>query len=901
MIRRPLAAAAAAFGAGTAIQHLASGPLERAALALTAACLLCLLFYFVLRCKNIENKGLNGSLTAKNGSGCCDNDENSNVNAALHQYAEAAAVPAECEEADGERGSGSAEDADSKARAEDVRSAVIKFAFITVIFVYLGAAAGYSCEHRVSQFNDAYKSEITLNGMVKSVSIGADDKCSLVFEARSFISENEGAESVIHLKKPEKLMVYVSDIDGRDAVALTGRAASVSGTVSRPDGASNPGAFDYSLYLLSKDIRVTLRADASQLAASEDSPRGLRRLLNIIAVFKYDYEQRILARLDDRSGQMLLGILFGDDSFMDDELKTSFQQNGLAHLLAASGLHVGFVYGLFNVLMRKPTTVSGNIPVMAVLVVYAALAGFSASVVRAVFMIIVHIVGRVTHRRYDFLTCISFCALALLIWQPANIFSSGFQLSFAAVLTLSVVMKKAEQITGGLYRAAGDRKGPVIKLFVEPFAGMIALQLGMMPLTVRNFHYVSFGGLFLNIPAIALAGLIVPIGVILIPLAYIGGPAFMFVGNMEEMLVKLLLMLNDALAGTPLSYRYAASPPTWAFIMYYAALFFLCSETGRGCVKSIKKYGKKAVAVPLLACAALAAGCGCVADMDYMLSDMIFVDVGQGDCAHLKAGRGVDIMFDSGGSEKKDVGMETLMPYFLGNGVSNIDIAVVSHLHTDHYGGLLTLKDAVKIKRLALSAVYESQSDEIYEQTGVPPENMMFLKAGDIVDAGGGVKLYVLAPAAGSREEYAEILENTDDENKLSLIVRAEYKGRSALFTGDIDSEYEKTLVDIYGSTSDGSKADNRGYNDADGGSGALRADMLKIAHHGSKHSSCSEFLEAVAPSVSVIQVGLNLYGHPTPEALERIEEQGSMMFRNDQNGAVMISLGRRMKVRTMK
>lgn len=892
MIRRPLAAAAASFGAGIALQHLASGTLETAVLALTAAFLLCLLFIFTLYCNKIENKIINGNLFSKMDE-CCTNE-----------FQNAATVPVEQDDA-----TGKAED--MRCDPGGVRSAVTKLALIIAVFAAFGAVAGYSCEHRVSQFSDAYDSEITLNGRIKSVSIGDEGKCSFVFEALSF-SSYAGAEaekvgensersdghgmSVRYLKKSETLMVYASDIDGRDAAALTGRTASVSGTVSKPDGATNPGAFDYSLYLLSKDIRATLRTDAGQVSASEIAPRGFYRLLNIIAVFKYDYEQRILSQIDDRCAQMLLGILFGDDSFMDDELKTSFQQNGLAHLLAASGLHVGFVYGLFNVLMRKPTTVRGNLPVMAVLVVYAALAGFSASVVRAVFMIIVHIVGRVTHRRYDFLTCIAFCALVLLIWRPANIFSSGFQLSFAAVLTLSIVLKRVEQITRGVSRAAGDGKGTLIRLAVEPFTGMLALQLGMLPLTVKSFHYISLGGLFLNIPAIALAGLIVPIGVMLIPLAYIGGPAFVFLGNMEEMLVKLLLMLNDVLARTTLSYKYAASPPSWAFIMYYIMLFFLCSETGQACVKSVGVYGRKVVVMPVLAAAAIAAGCGFAADSDYLLSDIVFVDVGQGDCAHLKGGRGVDIMFDSGGSEKKDVGMETLMPYFLGNGVGDIDLAVISHLHTDHYGGLLTLKDAVNIKRLALSAVYESQALEISEQTGVEPENMLFLKAGDIVDAGGGITLRVLAPAAGSREEYVKLLEDNEDENKLSLIVKAEYKGRSVLFTGDIDSEYEQKLVDIYGNNTKPGKEPS-----AASGVGALRADILKIAHHGSKYSSSADFLTAVAPSVSVIQVGRNLYGHPTPEALSRIEEQGSLTFRNDRNGAVMISLGRRMTVRTMK
>ena len=146
--------------------------------------------------------------------------------------------------------------------------------------------------------------------------------------------------------------------------------------------------------------------------------------------------------------------------------------------------------------------------------------------------------------------------------------------------------------------------------------------------------------------------------------------------------------------------------------------------------------------------------------------------------------------------------------------------------------------------------------------------------------------LHVLAPAAGSRDEYVKLLEDEEDENKLSLIVKAEYKGRSVLFTGDIDSEYERELVDAYENVQ---------------GRCELCADILKIAHHGSKYSSSDIFLDTVRPDVSVIQVGRNLYGHPTPEAISRIDEQGSLMFRNDYDGAIMIRMGRRMTVRTVK
>lgn len=179
-----------------------------------------------------------------------------------------------------------------------------------------------------------------------------------------------------------------------------------------------------------------------------------------------------------------------------------------------------------------------------------------------------------------------------------------------------------------------------------------------------------------------------------------------------------------------------------------------------------------------------------------------------------------------------------------------------------------------------LSAAYASNVNEISQEAGVPPDDILFVKAGDTVSIG-GAQLRVLAPAKATDAEYKEMLENSDDENALCLIVKAEYKGRSVLFTGDIDSEYEKELVEIYGA--------------------GLQSDILKAAHHGSKYSSCSEFLEAVSPKICVIQVGTNLYGHPTPEAIERIETAGSALFRNDTDGAVLVYSEKDLTVRRFK
>ena len=328
----------------------------------------------------------------------------------------------------------------------------------------------------------------------------------------------------------------------------------------------------------------------------------------------------------------------------------------------------------------------------------------------------------------------------------------------------------------------------------------------------------------------------------------------------------------------------------------------------------------------LVMAVAAAAGYDGALSWEYRLSDAVFVDVGQGDCCHIKGGDGVDVLCDSGGSDTKDVGADVLIPYFLGSGRGSIDLAVISHLHTDHYKGLVTMSAGVDIEMLLLSAAYETRAKVISEETGVEVEDMIFARAGDVIDAGGGVTVRVLAPseddlksvehkikkagsknenaagkndvAAGINETYADVVDEID-ENEACLVCQVCYKGKKILFTGDIDCDFEKKLAEKWGGVNEKSSGTGESSHKCES---ILSSDILKVAHHGSRFSSCKEFLDAADPDISVIQVGRNMYGHPTQEAMDRITESGSRLYRNDTDGAVMADLdGRDIKVYTMK
>lgn len=769
-----------------------------------------------------------------------------------------------------------------------------RFAAVLFALCFLTGGIRYEiADGYISVYSGLNGETAAVSGRVLSASPDGEDRTVLVVDASPAAAVQ--AESGKIRGRSEKLRVTVEDDSGKNGGSLTGWYVTVKGIVYSPSEAGNPGAFDYARYLKTRGIHMTMYAQMADLQRI-GKPAGIFYVLERLAVLKDVYLSETERHMSGEAAALLTGIMFGDKNDLDEAEYEDFQKNGIAHLLAVSGMHISLIYGILNALFRRPAGLAGNLPIAAILVMYTAMCGFSPSVVRAVIMILIHITAKITFRRYDFLSCISVCAFCMLMYRPWMLFSAGFQLSFLAVLTLSIVIPK-----GGGYRNSElpqeERKTRLQNSIRGQIQGTFLMQMGMLPLSLYHFHYISIGAFFLNIPAIALSDLIVPAGAALIPLtvltegirlpAGIGSLAeglLSFVCRMEEMLLSALTELNGLFADTPLSYRYMASPPDAVFFLYYFVLFFFCSEAGRSLVK---RSAKRAAAV-LTAGALVCLAAGTFLQWDMMRADLIFVDVGQGDCAHLKADDGIDLMFDSGGSDTYDVGKETLIPYFLSNGAADIDLAVISHLHQDHCGGLRTMTEGVPVKKLLLSAVYEPRAKEISEEFAIPEENIIFAAAGDVLHIG-GVKLTVLKPDRAPVETYERLLQDSEDENELCLIVRAEYRGGSVLFTGDIDSSYEKELTERYGPENDSTQALT------------IRSDVLKAAHHGSRYSSCEEFLSAVSPEAAVIQVGRNYYGHPAEETIRRLQDSGAQVFRNDLQGAVLFRFGEKPGVLTFR
>jgi len=536
-----------------------------------------------------------------------------------------------------------------------------------------------------------------------------------------------------------------------------------------------------------------------------------------------------LRRLPETDRPFAAGVLFGDTTGLPEDELAEFRGNGTAHILAVSGLHIGILASLLA-RMRKRTGGSWTlIPCAAIILVYGEASCWSPSVVRASALAVTRMVGEVTDRPYDSTEAAAGVSLLIVALRPHMLFDSGFQMSFLALFSINFLLPYLR-----------NRFSPGVSV-------MLAVQTAIVPYTAFVFNIFSPMGLILNIPIIFLTSVLTPLGAAGFFAELAAGifpsddPFRRALAALSAGVCRLIRALNHALFGWNKALARVPSPPLFALAALLAAIFLFASEWGEVNIRERRSPEmKRLMAMVLIIVTLLSAIAG---QSPFDRADQVFLDVGQGDSLHIRCGQGTDILIDGGGSPYRNVGRDTLMVYLLRNGVGNVDAAFATHLHTDHYLGLAQLAEEYPVGEMITGGT-----------------------AGDTAVISDDVRIRILWP----------IPENADspDENFSSLVFMVEQKGIRTLVTGDLTEEGERAIIGLYG------------------GTGELKCDVLKVAHHGSRFSTTEEFLDEADPLIALIGVGRNEYGHPSAEVLDRLERRGIAVYRTDIDGAVGIRAG---------
>ena len=725
----------------------------------------------------------------------------------------------------------------------------LKAVFLFVIF--LGGMLDYSLTLGMSSKLSAFDGETTAYECL-IIDNPVEKENYIQYTARSLSVIHEGK----HYNFNEKVFLRIN----KETIFKFGDKIAIEGECSDITGIRNPGDFNYKLYYRNKGISKVIKTDSAVLL-KEDSAGVFKTMLYLS---KEKVRSTINEALPEKEASILVGIITGDKTDINEDTRDAYMKTGLSHILSVSGLHIGFLMLLLTYVL-KPFRLKKRIQGIIILLIityYVLLIGAPLPSVRALIMLAVLMVGKTAGRKYDLLASVSFASMVMLFFKPLAIHDPGFIISFGAMYTIALIYP--------IFYCILRCISPTIR---NAAALSLSVWFGLAPILAYYFNYISIISIIINIIAIPLTFVITIAGFAGVFVGIVSKALALYIFSVDYYLISLLNYIIQEASEFHLTGFNIPTLPVYIYILYYAGIGLLIAFFKAA---YFRIYIRRFVLAYLLAVV--------VALSAYNLPSgnlkMVFFDVGQGDsCCFITPKKKV-VLVDGGGSSGNgnyyyDVGRKITLPALLHQGIWKIDTVIVSHLHDDHMEGLLKVMEVYRVKNIIFPKV--SAGPESISKNSGPLLDMCSRKGikiyrlgkGDYISLGGGVRMDFLLP-----EEEAK-----SDENENSLVGMLSYGNFRALFTGDIGKETEVLLI-----------------------SDAIRSSVLKVPHHGSGRSSSEEFLEDVKPKVSVVSVGKNSFGHPSEETLKRLNDSGSLVYRTDENGALIITTdGENMKVKTVK
>jgi competence protein ComEC len=483
------------------------------------------------------------------------------------------------------------------------------------------------------------------------------------------------------------------------------------------------------------------------------------------------------------------------------------------------------------------------------LIGYAGLTGFSASVSRASLMAWLITFGKLFHKTRKSINLTAIAAIILLLINPNQLFEVGFQLSFAAVFIILLLMPEAQKMIPLKYRF-GKTGG-----FISIILVSVVVQVGLYPILVYYFGEFSIIGPVANALVVPVLTFTVPIGLIIAILSPVSPALFKFGILPIEYSLEWINRVASTLGGMDSGYITADGNMASVFIVWLMGILFIATVR----IPALRWK----IMIGLLLAFNLCMIEGHLKKPKYKTMQITFLDVGQGDAAHIVTPDGKQILVDAGRwSPFSDSGERVLVPYFKNRGIDRLDAVILSHPHADHIGGMPAL-----IKAMEIGVIYQSDysfNSVLYKtymklaaQKGI---EVITPGAGDIIEIDPSIRVFVLGPESDRPKP--------SNPNNRSVVFKLLYGNQSILFTGDAEAEQERQLVSRYGDF--------------------LKTNLYKSGHHGSNTSSTAFLMSHVMPEISVVSLGFhNSFRHPGRDAVLRLQEFSEKQKYTSLEGAV--------------
>jgi competence protein ComEC len=705
-------------------------------------------------------------------------------------------------------------------------------------------------QSRLPKLYYAFEEEVPceLTGRIKMVEKRQQGQALYVVNNQIFLTEDDQYLS-------EKVIVYTSDSQNY----RIGNQITVQGSLQKFKKATNPGQFHEEKYY--KILNIDFKLQAEQITISDSDYSRYAHLLTEIKSKLMKGYQDILA---DREAGTLTAMLLGEKYLLEEDVKQLYQDNGISHILAISGLHVSLIgMSVFWLLRKcKLTKLTATFITVFFLYSYGVMTNFSVSTNRSVVMMAVLLIAALVGKTYDMISATALSALIILIQNPYQLMSAGFLLSFLAVIGIAVLLPILKQLFPG---KNGIKDGLLISC---------CAMVTTTPIVLLYFYQYPLYGILTNLIILPFMTVLTLTALLAGLLGILSAKIGVFMIGGANYILKLYDLVCEGIRRLPFYVINVGDPGIIRIILSFLLMFLF--------VWLVRKYPKRYMVLVLLLSQLILF----LPSSDRGLRIAI-LDVGQGDAIYMESRKGTSFLIDGGSANLGKVGTYRIVPFLKSRGIGKLDYAIITHMDQDHISGLTEMleQELFPVECVVLPDLRHKEENylELESLAKEKEISLRYIKAGDYIKEG-MLEIYCLNPA---------IEDVGSSSNAASTVLSVTYGEFDMLLTGDLEKEGEERLIQ---------RLKDQSYLKSWGITPAIDYDVLKVAHHGSKYSTSEEFLKLIIPEYALISCGENnWYGHPHPELLERLRDSGCETFITYEKGALLIQTdGNQVEIKSM-
>ena len=687
------------------------------------------------------------------------------------------------------------------------------------------------------------------------------------------------------------LVSYIDENDFKNKITI-GDYVKVEGRLSSPKDAKNPHQFSYKRYLMNNNCINVLYAKPEKIEKIREPKFDIHNLndswyyiLKKFEITRYEIIARHAKYIKHPELEILGGIVFGNETINPDEkIKEDFKNSGLLHLLAASGLNVALIFGIWwwiAMLFRIPynfAILSGAVFV----ILYTFMTGFPPSILRASCMLLFVLFGKLIDRNVNSVALVFFVGFLILFFNPKMLFDVGFQLSF--IVTLGLIISCPVIISKIIdkdkkFKDKYKNSSSFIKYFVYAFCPVnvvsaliipLVAQVWVVPLQMHYFNNFALFSIPANIAVIPFIGILSFIGFIssiisLVP--YLSEPMVYLFDMIAKPMLTLLVKISEFFASFKCSMLNVMGLNVFQMFGVWAIILLFLLNL---------KFDFKNKKYLIIFVSFIFIFIMSFIRIDDFKKDfeIIMFDVENADSFLIKTPNKNFILIDTGRKPYKGLssGEIILNRYFKNERIIKLKKLIITHFDMDHCGGVIDVLDSVKTDEIIIQKdkAKSDLSEEILNYIKDNKFNYKIAKDNETVYFESDLEIKTFVPKLDGKDD--------DDtyNNETSIVTLVTYKNKNFLFMGDVGilgfKSIEKYLPD--------------------------KIDIIKIGHHGAKDVISNEILKHIKPDYALISTGINKFGHPHYSTVNLLNENKIKIISTRNYGFVKIILDKNLNYR---